>query len=91
MAKNKENKGLFGVEDIITNTKQNVQEKDTLQKEMKPTKKAATRRIIKRETKSKRINLLVRPSEYEALASLAEEKGISLNELIGRFISEHIK
>lgn len=38
------------------------------------------------ETKSKRLNLLVKPSSWEALTKIAENQDISVNELINRLI-----
>ena len=35
-----------------------------------------------RETKSKRVQLLVKPSVYQAVSDIADEEGISVNELI---------
>lgn len=49
------------------------------------------RKDIKRETKSKRINLLIRPSDYEKLVAVAEAEEVSLNELINRLVKNNLK
>ncbi len=49
---------------------------------------SAERTLSKRETKSKRINLLVRPSVYEAIVNKANEEGVSVNTLINDFMEQ---
>lgn len=51
-------------------------------------KSVPAKRIIKRETRSKRVNLLVKPSTYEAVVAKAEECGVSVNELINSYMEE---
>lgn len=41
------------------------------------------------ETKSKRVQLLLYPSIYEAMKKKAESRGISLNELANEIMREH--
>lgn len=95
MAKNRENKGIFDVSDLAENAQKNIAARNVPSPagDQEPNEKKApvSRRTIKRETKSKRINLLVRPSDYEALVVMAEDEEVSLNELINRFIQENIK
>jgi len=45
----------------------------------------------KQETKSKRLNLLIKPSTAEKLYSLSEKYGISVNELINRLLESCVK
>lgn len=42
------------------------------------------------ETKSKRVQLLIKPSTHEKLKSIAIEKNISVNELINNILESHI-
>lgn len=44
---------------------------------------------IKPETKSRRIQLLVRPSTYSSIKAEADELGMSLNELINAILERH--
>ena len=46
---------------------------------------------IKPESKTKRLNLLVRPSIYEALKSKADTRGISINEYINELITREVE
>ena len=43
---------------------------------------AYTKQQISRETKSRRLQILIRPGLYQAIARLAAERGISINETI---------
>lgn len=43
------------------------------------------------ETKSKRMQLLVQPSVYESLKSLAKEKSISVNEIANVALREYLE
>ena len=54
-------------------------------------KPPTTRRATQgRETKSKRLNVLIRPSLHEALLELAEKKQTSVNDLINIGMQEYI-
>ena len=86
MAKNKVNTGLFDTNDLIEDAKANIQKTNENPAEI-PVKK----NIIKRETKSKRVNLLVKPSVYEAIVAKAEENGVSVNELINGYMEDILK
>lgn len=89
MAKNKENNGLFGdsVMDLAENAQKQIDKINAQEPAPARKPKAKTeRRTIKRETKSKRVNLLVRPSDYENLVTMAEQEGVSVNELINRLL-----
>ena len=43
------------------------------------------------ETKSKRIQLLVTPSMFDALKAMSEVTGLSVNELVNRALAEYLK
>lgn len=45
----------------------------------------------KRETKSKRLNLLVKPSTLNEISKIAQKYGISVNEFINRILEACIK
>ena len=45
----------------------------------------------KRETKSKRVNLLIKPSLYEALAAKAETMDLSINEAFNLAIAAYVR
>lgn len=95
MAKNKTNGSLFGTEsvnELVQTTEETIariNSEEGLSSE--PQKATTERRTIKRETKSKRINLLVRPSVYEAVVAKAEAEGVSVNELINSFMEKLVK
>lgn len=42
------------------------------------------------ETKSKRVQLLMKPSVYSKLKSLAMEQDISVNEIVNRVLEDHV-
>ena len=42
------------------------------------------------ETKSKRLQLLIKPSTHEKLKSIADQKNISVNELINKILENYI-
>ena len=44
----------------------------------------------KKETKTRRVNLIVKPSVYAAISELAEEEGRSLNDYINRLMERDI-
>lgn len=66
---------------------QQVQEPERLQKRPLP----APRTPIYDEPKSRRLQLLVRPSLHEDLRSLAQQQRISLNELINTILQEAVR
>jgi len=45
----------------------------------------------RQETKSKRFNMLLRPSLFQVLQESAGRQGISINELIHGILEEHVK
>lgn len=45
----------------------------------------------KEETKSKRVNFLIKPSVYNKAQKKCEELGISLNECINQFLANWVK
>lgn len=45
---------------------------------------------LKRETKSRRVQLLMRPYTHERMKQLAEEDGISFNELMNRVCDAYV-
>lgn len=83
MAKNMKAASAFDVTSIIP-------EKESKIKESTPAVQQK-RRVVKRETKSKRVNLLVRPSVYDALVEKADYEGVSVNELVNNFMEQIIK
>lgn len=94
MAKNRENKGLFDepgklIGDLVTEAQEQIKKTNTenVVSESVPTK----RNVIKRETRSKRVNLLVKPSIYEAIVAKAEANGVSVNELINGYMEDVLK
>ncbi len=89
MAKNKTNNGIFDVSDLAENAQKQIDKINAQPSSM--TSEPVKRRTIKRETKSKRVNLLVRPSVYEAVVRKAEEEGVSVNELINSIMEEIIR
>lgn len=46
---------------------------------------------IAKESKTRRLQLLIRPSVYTALKQLSEERGISFNELVNRVFEEYLE
>ena len=46
---------------------------------------------LQTETKSKRFNLLIRPSAFVALQKMAKNRGLSANELINKIIAEYLE
>lgn len=92
MAKNKVNNGLFDVSDLAENTQKQIDKINAQEPAPARKPKAKTeRRTIKRETKSKRVSLLMRPSDYESLVNMAEDEGVSVNDLINRILIDNIK
>ena len=61
----------------------------SLQKPKKP-KPQRTKEMNDRETKSRRTEILLRPSTYKALKAEAEKDERSLNSLINRILEAHI-
>ena len=59
-------------------------------KEVKP-KAKAKKQLPKKENKTKRMYLLVKPSSFEKLGKYAEENGDSLNNLIQTLMDEFIE
>lgn len=57
--------------------------------EQQPVETQSSRR--EREPKSRRLNLLVRPSVYEALIAKADEQDLSFNALCNRIFSEYLE
>jgi len=58
---------------------------------IRPAKQAYTKRALQgREAKSKRLNILIRPSLHEALLQLSDQEMISINELINLGMREYI-
>lgn len=47
--------------------------------------------VLKRESKSERMQLLVRPTTKQALKKLADDKGISVNDLANTIFDEYIE
>lgn len=45
----------------------------------------------KPEPRSKRLNLLIRPSDFEKISKIAARHGVSVNELINRLVESCIK
>lgn len=45
----------------------------------------------KPEPRSKRLNLLIRPSDFEKISKIAARGGVSVNELINRLVESCIK
>lgn len=86
MAKNRENKSIFDTSDLTDPVLQNIKNGNEADVPV-PVKK----NIIKRETKSKRVNLLVKPSVYEAIVAKAEENGVSVNELMNSYMEDILK
>ena len=87
MAKNKTNNGLFDVSDLAETSVRQVKKITSQQVGSAPEERpAAPVRKPRRETKSKRVNLLVRPSVYEAIVQKADAEGVSVNELINTFM-----
>lgn len=60
------------------------------QEETMPAPEPTTQAPI-RETKSRRLQLLVRPSTYKALAKEARKKRKSVNEIANRIFEEYLK
>lgn len=85
MAKSVKATSAFDVTGIIPETPA---KKDVETKEPVSVCVPAERMHIKRETKSKRINLLVKPSVYEAIVEKASEEGVSVNTLINDFMEK---
>lgn len=86
MAKNKTSTGAFDVSDLADNAEKNIGKIHSQTGTAK-----ADRRAVKRETKSKRVNLLVRPSVYEAVVRKAEAEGVSVNELINSIMENLVQ
>lgn len=89
MAKNKTNTGIFDVSDLAETAQKQINKINAQPSSM--TSEPTKRRTIKRETKSKRVNLLVRPSVYEAVVRKAETEGVSVNELINSFMESIVE
>jgi len=51
--------------------------------------RAATPTVF--EAKSKRFNMLIRPSVYESLKKMSENKGTSVNDLINKIVEGYIE
>ena len=47
--------------------------------------------ILAREPKSERMQLLVRPAIKEGIKKLADERGTSVNDLIGQILDEYLE
>lgn len=47
--------------------------------------------VIKRESKTRRMQILVRPSLRDGVAKAAEEIGISVNDLMNRIMEEYLE
>lgn len=43
------------------------------------------------ETKSKRVQMLMQPSLYDAIKERAEEEGVSVNEMMHEILKEHLE
>lgn len=56
----------------------------------KPTKRKTPAPAVP-ETKSRRVQILVQPSVYEAVKAKAEKSGISVNEAIGIALKKYIE
>ena len=72
------------------------EQKTSAKKNAKPKAKADNNNIplgyeLKPESKSKRLNLLIRPTVYEALKDKAKAEGVSANEYINNLILKDIE
>lgn len=55
------------------------------------TLKGFTPRTEKAETKSRRLQLLLKPSVYEGIKQIAEDSALSVNDLINQILEEVLK
>ena len=87
MAKNKVNNGLFDVSDLADNAKRNIEKREKLHN----THTQQSYTIPQEETRSHRIQIVVKPSVGQALDRLVEENKIkSKNDLINFLVEEFL-
>lgn len=53
-------------------------------------KKLESLSLTPRETRSKRINLVIRPSVYDKLAKVRDNTGVSMNDLFNRVMEAYL-
>lgn len=90
---------ISNAEEEITTTKKKIKalEKDTEEKEKKLQKLKEElealdpESIITKTTKSERLQLLVRPALKQGIKKAADEKGVSVNDLINTVLSEYLE
>lgn len=88
MAKKKDFKN---VNDLFISQLLGEEEPEPVQQETAPAAEPAGQEPKEQETKSARLQLLIRPSTNKALAKEAKRRRISKNELINQILEEHTK
>ena len=90
MAKNKVNNGLFDVSDLAATAKRNIEKRDTIHIHNTHTQQSYT--MPQEETRSHRIQIVVKPSIGKELDRMAKENIIkSKNDLINYLIEEFVR
>lgn len=88
MARSKENRGVFDVADLAEQTRVNIESRQTNVSVPAPApKKRHT--SSRRELKSKRLNVVLRPSVYYKLVKAADEDGRSVNAFLEKLILDN--
>lgn len=88
MARSKENRGVFDVADLAEQTRVNIEsrQKDVSVPAPAPKKRRTSSR---RELKSKRLNVVLRPSVYYKLVEAADADGRSVNAFLEKLILDN--
>lgn len=90
MAKNKVNNGLFDVSDLAENTQKKIEERNTTHIHNTDTQQTYT--MPQEETRSKRIQIVVKPSINKELDQLVKQKKIkSKNDLVNFLLEQFLE
>ncbi len=92
MAKNRENNGIFAdsVMDLPENTKKNIEERNTTDTHNTDTQQTYT--MPQEETRSKRVQFVLKPSVNKELDRLVKQKKIkSKNDLVNFLLEQFIE
>ena len=88
MARNKENRGVFDVADLAKQTMVNIESRQTDVSVPAPAPQKR-RASSNRELKSKRLNVVLRPSVYDKLVAAADADGRSVNAFLEKLITDN--
>lgn len=88
MARNKENRGVFDVADLAKQTMVNIESRQTDVSIPAPASRKR-RASSNRELKSKRLNVVLRPSVYDKLVAAADADGRSVNAFLEKLIADN--